>query len=52
MTSVKGHAPFGRSSNFTNEIHDGTKAHAEALDVIDEISHAVTKSRYAKHVGQ
>ena len=41
------HAPFGRSSTFTNQIHDGTKKHSEALDVIDEISHAATKERFS-----
>jgi len=44
MTSIAApHAPFGRSSNFTNEIHDAVKVHSEALDVIDAQSHAASK---------
>lgn len=44
LTGAGHRQPFGRSSNFTNEIQDPTKSHAEALDFIDQQSHQRVKA--------
>ena len=42
-----GHAPFGRDAKFTNSIHDPTKMHAEAMDVIDAVSEEYRKEHHS-----
>merc|ERR1711924_77474 len=47
MSSVNApHAPFGRSSQFTNPIQDPIKLHSEAMDEIDHISYEYMKEHH------